>query len=92
MSLWAEHIGFLERTFEQPESLECVRRVRSLSEMNWSQYAADEITEMRGHLMKYPVSVDRSGKVRPLPGCQTFPDMGGNIVGTFVAIQENLTI
>ncbi|GKC19107.1 phospholipase D beta 1-like protein [Tanacetum coccineum] len=32
MSLWAEHIGGLESTFERPESIECVRRVRSLSD------------------------------------------------------------
>jgi phospholipase D1/2 len=30
--------------------------------------------------------------VSPLPGCETFPDVGGNIVGSFIAIQENLTI
>ncbi|XP_059645611.1 phospholipase D beta 1-like [Cornus florida] len=92
MSLWAEHIGFLEHYFEQPDSLDCVRRVRYLSELNWKQYAAEDITEMNGHLLKYPVEVDRTGKVKPIPGCETFPDMGGNIVGTFTAIQENLTI
>ncbi|KAF8380354.1 hypothetical protein HHK36_027839 [Tetracentron sinense] len=92
MSLWAEHIGACEEYFTQPESLECVRRVRSVGELNWKQFAADEVTEMRGHLLKYPVDVDRKGKVKPLPGCETFPDVGGNIVGTFFAIQENLTI
>ncbi|XP_076913644.1 phospholipase D gamma 1-like [Bidens hawaiensis] len=92
MSLWAEHIGGLESSFEVPESLECVKRVRSLSEQNWNQYAADEVTDMKAHLLKYPVEVDRTGQVKPLPGCPNFPDMGGNIVGTFVAIQENLTI
>ncbi|XP_071692922.1 phospholipase D gamma 1-like isoform X3 [Rutidosis leptorrhynchoides] len=92
MSLWAEHIGGLESTFERPESLECVRRVRSLSESNWNQYAAVEVSDMKAHLLKYPVEVDRTGQVKSLPGCPNFPDMGGNIVGTFVAIQENLTI
>ncbi|KAL6536501.1 Phospholipase D beta 1 [Orobanche gracilis] len=92
MSLWAEHTGTLEQCFEQPESLECVRRVRWMGELNRKQFAADEITEMRGHLLKYPVEVDRTGKVRPLPGCETFPDMGGKIIGTFTGIQENLTI
>ncbi|XP_076958556.1 phospholipase D gamma 1-like [Bidens hawaiensis] len=92
MSLWAEHIGELESCFEVPESLDCVWRVRSLSEQNWNQYAADEVTDMKGHLLKYPVEVDRTGQVKPLPGCPNFPDLGGNIVGTFVAIQENLTI
>ncbi|GLU00572.1 hypothetical protein SLE2022_179280 [Rubroshorea leprosula] len=92
MSLWAEHLGGIEDCFTEPESLECVRRVKTMSEMNWKQFAADEVTEMRAHLMKYPVEVDRKGKVRPLPGCETFPDVGGNIVGSFLAIQENLTI
>ncbi|PKI56933.1 hypothetical protein CRG98_022668 [Punica granatum] len=92
MSLWAEHIGTIEDCFTAPESLECVRRVRSIGEMNWKQYAADEVTEMRGHLLKYPVEVDRKGKVKPLPGSETFPDVGGNITGSFLAIQENLTI
>ncbi|KAM5572642.1 phospholipase D beta 1 [Rosa sericea] len=91
-SLWAEHIGFLEDSFNQPESLECVQRVRSLSEQNWRQYVADEITEMKGHLLKYPVDVDQMGKVKHLPGCETFPDVGGNILGDFKVIQENLTI
>ncbi|KAI3710915.1 hypothetical protein L2E82_40711 [Cichorium intybus] len=92
MSLWAEHIGGLERDFERPESIECVRRVRMLSELNWNQYAAVEVSDMKAHLLKYPVEVDRTGQVKPLPGCPNFPDLGGTIVGTFVAIQENLTI
>ncbi|KAJ0968817.1 hypothetical protein J5N97_021694 [Dioscorea zingiberensis] len=92
MSLWAEHIGSLEECFTQPDSLECMRRVRACGEQNWKQFLANEVTEMRGHLLKYPVDVDRKGKVKPIPGCETFPDVGGNICGTFFAIQENLTI
>ncbi|KDP28706.1 hypothetical protein JCGZ_14477 [Jatropha curcas] len=92
MALWAEHVGAIEDCFTQPESLDCVRRIRTLGEMNWRQFAADDVTEMRGHLLKYPVEVDRKGKVRPIPGCENFPDVGGNIVGSFLAIQENLTI
>lgn len=92
MSLWAEHTGTIEPCFEQPESLETVRRVRWMGELNWKQFAANEVSDMRGHLLKYPVEVDRTGKVRPLPGNETFPDMGGKIIGTFSGIQENLTI
>ncbi|KAI9182079.1 hypothetical protein LWI28_021830 [Acer negundo] len=92
MSLWAEHLGGIEDIFRAPESLECVRRVRKLGELNWKQFAAEDVTEMRGHLLKYPVEVDRKGKIRSLPGYETFPDVGGNIVGSFFAIQENLTI
>lgn len=92
MSLWAEHIGGIEDCFTRPESLECVRRLKAIGEMNWKQFAADEVTEMRSHLMKYPVEVDRRGKVRSIPGRENFPDVGGSIVGSFLAIQENLTI
>lgn len=92
MSLWAEHIGGVEECFEQPETIECVRRVRSLGEQNWRRYIADEVTEMKGHLLKYPVEVDRTGKVKALHGCEKFPDVDGNILGSFIAIQENLTI
>lgn len=92
MSLWAEHIGGLEQCFERPESLECVRRVRYVSELNWRQYIADEATDMRGHLLKYPVEVEPTGKIKAISGCETFPDVSGNILGSFTAIQENLTI
>ncbi|CAI8607328.1 unnamed protein product [Vicia faba] len=92
MSLWAEHTGTVEDCFLQPESLDCVRRVRTMSEMNWNQFASNDLTEMRGHLIKYPVEVDRKGKVRSLPGHEEFPDVGGKIIGSFIAIQENLTI
>ncbi|KAK8654508.1 hypothetical protein V6N13_128472 [Hibiscus sabdariffa] len=92
MSLWAEHLGVVEECFTQPESLVCVRQVKLMAENNWKQFAADEVTEMRGHLLKYPITVDRMGKVKPLLGCETFPDVGGYIVGSFLGIQENLTI
>ncbi|XP_078169462.1 phospholipase D gamma 1-like [Carex rostrata] len=92
MSLWAEHTGTSEEIFNQPQSLECVQRVRTMGELNWKQFVADEVTEMRGHLLKYPLNVEQRGKVTSLPGCKTFPDLGGEIGGAFLAIQENLTI
>ncbi|KMT12174.1 hypothetical protein BVRB_5g101220 [Beta vulgaris subsp. vulgaris] len=92
MSLWAEHLAKLEECFTHPESVECVRRVRTLGEQNWVQFAADEVSEMKGHLLKYPLQVDASGLVSPLPGYETFPDLGGKVMGTFSGIQENLTI
>ncbi|PHT54174.1 Phospholipase D gamma 2 [Capsicum baccatum] len=53
-----EHTTTLEQCFERPESLECVRRMILFGEHNWLQYATDEVTEMRGHFLKYPVKVD----------------------------------
>ncbi|CAM0870370.1 unnamed protein product [Alopecurus aequalis] len=92
MSLWAEHIGGLEASFERPETLECVQRVRGIGEKNWRRFVSEETSEMNGHLLKYPVAVDWNGRVTPLPGCAAFPDVGGNICGSFSHIQENLTI
>ncbi|KAE8657708.1 Phospholipase D gamma 2 [Hibiscus syriacus] len=86
MSLWAEHLGVIEECFTQPESLECVRRVKHMPETNWKQFAADEVTEMRGHLLKYHVDVDRKGKVRPLAGCETSQMSEGHIVSSFLGI------
>ncbi|KAJ0017624.1 hypothetical protein Pint_11395 [Pistacia integerrima] len=94
MSLWAEHIGEIEECFNSPESVECVRRVRSLGELNWERYKVDEVTEMKAHLLKYPIEVDPTGNVKPLPGSESFPDVGGNILGSFIPftdIHENLT-
>ncbi|GFQ07074.1 phospholipase d gamma 1 [Phtheirospermum japonicum] len=46
--------GTLEQCFEHLESLECVRRVKWMGELNWRQFEANEISPMRGHLLKYP--------------------------------------
>ncbi|KAI5421518.1 Phospholipase D beta 1, variant 4, partial [Lathyrus oleraceus] len=83
MSLWGEHTGTIEEYFLQPESLDCARRVRTMSEMNWKQFSSKYVTDMRGHLLKYPVEVNRKGKIRSLPGDEEFPDVGGNIIGSF---------
>ncbi|CAN1754288.1 Phospholipase D beta 1 [Linum perenne] len=91
-SLWEEHIGFIEDCFERPESVECVRRVRMIGEENWKEFAGETVTEMKGHLLKYPVEVDRTGKIGPLPGCSSFPDVGGNILGSYIPMQKNLNI
>ncbi|PHT87684.1 Aspartate carbamoyltransferase, chloroplastic [Capsicum annuum] len=40
--------------------------MRVFGEHNWLQYTAGEVTEMRGHLLKYPVEIDRTEKVKLL--------------------------
>ncbi|KAF6176093.1 hypothetical protein GIB67_000187 [Kingdonia uniflora] len=92
MSLWAEHIGGLEQCFTRPESLDCVRRVRQINEWNWSHYISKEIREIKGHLLKYPIEVGPMGRVRPLATFSTFPDVGGDVEGSFCGLQEDLTI
>ncbi|MQL74856.1 hypothetical protein Taro_007229 [Colocasia esculenta] len=84
MSLWAEHLGTVEDVlFREPQAVECVRLVNGLAEANWQAYASDEIQEMTGHLMRYPIQVEKNGDVGTLPGHECFPDMaGGKIAGS----------
>ncbi|XP_057851039.2 phospholipase D delta isoform X2 [Cryptomeria japonica] len=91
MSLWAEHLGTIEDCFLHPERIECVKRVNSLAEQYWNQFVAEEVTDLKGHLLKYPVQVDANGKVGPLPGHEVFPDVGGKVLGAPASLPCNLT-
>ncbi|KAH9569186.1 hypothetical protein CY35_03G118900 [Sphagnum magellanicum] len=55
MSLCAEHLGLLEDLLRDPEMLECVLRVNEMAQANWEQYVAEEVTDMKGHLLPYPI-------------------------------------
>ncbi|KAI6678749.1 hypothetical protein NL676_039545 [Syzygium grande] len=54
MSLWAEHLGDVEDSFREPQSIECVKRVNRIAKWNWKAYVDEDQhnpKEMRGHLM-----------------------------------------
>ncbi|XP_010029630.2 phospholipase D delta [Eucalyptus grandis] len=79
MSLWIEHFGGVEECFIEAGSLECVKRVNKIAENNWKSYK--EQGSLQGHLLWYPIQVDRDGRVGPLPGSEEFPDVCGKVVG-----------
>lgn len=82
----------LENSFEEPESLECVKRVNEVAVDNWNRFTCDELTLLQGHLLKYPIEVDVDGNVNPLPGHENFPDVGGRVLGAHSpAIPDILT-
>lgn len=81
MSLWAEQLGVLEGCYEEAESLESVKRVNEVAVDNWRRFVGDEFSELQGHIMMYPLKVDVDGNVESLPGCESFPDLGGKIIG-----------
>ncbi|KAK6115703.1 hypothetical protein DH2020_007972 [Rehmannia glutinosa] len=81
MSLWAEHIGSNENCFKDPETLECVKYVNGVAEENWKRFTSEQFTPLQGHILKYPVEVDSNGNVKPLPGHENFPDVGGEVQG-----------
>lgn len=91
MSLWAEHMGTVNQCFKEPDNLECVKSVNQIASDNWNKYTAEDFTPLQGHLLKYPVQVDSTGKVRSLPGRETFPDVGGKILGAPTSLPDALT-
>ncbi|KAK3126786.1 hypothetical protein QOZ80_7AG0562520 [Eleusine coracana subsp. coracana] len=91
MSLWAEHLGTVEECFRRPESMECVRLVNQMADDNWASYVSPEMVETRGHLLRYPVTVDHDGRVGPVRGQECFPDVGGKVLGTHSSLPCALT-
>lgn len=84
-------MGMLSDFFHEPQTVECVRYVNKLAEENWLSYESPDITEMNGHLMWYPLKVDKDGGVSPLPGLDCFPDVGGKILGAHSTLPDVLT-
>ncbi|KAI8549395.1 hypothetical protein RHMOL_Rhmol06G0021500 [Rhododendron molle] len=91
MSLWAEHLGKLDKCFKEPHSLACVKSVNKIAEENWKGFSSEEFTLLQGHLLRYPVEVDVNGKVGPLPGQENFPDVGGKVIGARTTLPDALT-
>ncbi|KAJ0251058.1 Phospholipase D delta [Hirschfeldia incana] len=81
MSLWAEHLGKTGDEFVEPADPDCVKNVNKIAEGNWQKFTASEFTELQGHLIKYPLHVDIDGNVSSLPDYDSFPDVGGKIIG-----------
>lgn len=81
-SLWAEHLGVYEDVFDEPSSLECVKRVRELAIQNWDSYVNNTIPTTQPHLLQYPVKVSSAGEVSPLTLTGCFPDTNAPILGT----------
>jgi phospholipase D1/2 len=91
MGLWAEHLAFLDQSFNDPSSLECVHMVNEAAEKNWEQYTAEEVSDLRGHLLPYPYHVTPEGELSHIEGHETFPDIGGKIMGSQTQLPDNLT-
>lgn len=83
MSLWYEHLGMLDDTFNHPESVECVSKVNRMAEKYWDLYAAENTDrDLPGHLLRYPVGITSEGEIAELPGFEFFPDTKAKILGT----------
>ncbi|EFJ26601.1 hypothetical protein SELMODRAFT_441825 [Selaginella moellendorffii] len=81
MSLWYEHLGKLDNAYLHPSSLECVRKVNELADEYWAMFAGEEVVDLPGHLLSYPIGITTTGEVCELPGRSQFPDTKANILG-----------
>ncbi|KAG6517498.1 hypothetical protein ZIOFF_020890 [Zingiber officinale] len=63
-----------------------------VAEENCFRYTAEEIIPLRGHLLKYPIQVAADGEVMSLPGQETFPNVGGKILGVSTPLPDELTM
>lgn len=93
-AVWSEHVGAYHEEFENPGSLECVRKLKELGHENWLAYADDsEVNDLpNGHLALYPYSYnEETGEV--IDSNEVFPDCpGAKICGSSsVAMPNNLT-
>eukprot|EP01090_Pellita_catalonica_P001237 TRINITY_DN10934_c0_g1_i2.p1 TRINITY_DN10934_c0_g1~~TRINITY_DN10934_c0_g1_i2.p1 ORF type:complete len:579 (-),score=94.53 TRINITY_DN10934_c0_g1_i2:21-1757(-) len=87
-SLWAEHLGLCDPYFLTPESAETARKVKAAAMKNWEEYIGDDIIEMVGHLLPYPVTVRDDGSITPLIG--QFPDTPARVEGAAAVMVPNL--
>ncbi|KAF2303843.1 hypothetical protein GH714_023805 [Hevea brasiliensis] len=69
LALWYEHLGFIERSFHHPESVECVQTVNKIADELWEIYASEAFDQdLIGHLLRYPIEVTNDGAVTTMPG------------------------
>ncbi|KAM0949801.1 putative phospholipase D [Dioscorea sansibarensis] len=90
MSLWAEHLASLDPSFKEPNSLDCVQCVNRIAEQNRDNFAAEEYKPLQGHLLKYPIKVNADGKIESF--WETFPDVGGKVLGSPTSLPDTLTV
>ncbi|KMZ58378.1 Phospholipase D delta [Zostera marina] len=91
MSLWQEHLGMVNDLFKEPHSLKCVEKVNNIAKDNWNRFVASEQTKLQGHLLMYPLRVGSDGIVSSISGQETFPDIGGKIIGAHNSLPDVLT-
>ncbi|XP_072977809.1 phospholipase D alpha 1-like [Typha angustifolia] len=85
MSLWYEHFVShcedLSRVVLEPESLGCVRAVRKVAEDLWEKFVGNDVIDLPGHLLPFPIRVSASGELSELPDDGLFPDTKASIKG-----------
>ncbi|XP_077236735.1 phospholipase D alpha 1-like [Tasmannia lanceolata] len=85
MSLWYEHFishnSSIMHIFREPESLQCVWAVKRIAESLWKKFVGEEVLDLPGHLLPFPVRVWEDGTLTELPENGCFPDTKASVKG-----------
>jgi phospholipase D1/2 len=83
MSLWTEHFRSSYSFMKHPWNVECVRKVKELSDHNWKMYIGPSGSVTPGHMLRYPLLVMDDGSIQNLPDHSSFPDFpeGSKVIG-----------
>ncbi|XP_077220239.1 phospholipase D alpha 1 [Tasmannia lanceolata] len=82
LALWYEHLGMLDDSFVQPQSVDCVQKVNKIADKYWDLYSSETLDrDLPGHLLSYPIGVTSEGHVTELPGMEFFPDTKARVLG-----------
>jgi len=92
-ALWAEHCGQVLPEHSLPSSLQCIQKMRHLGKQNLDKFLLPHPIQNDSHLMNYPYSILQDGRIEEIPGFETFPDLGGKVVGaSSYHLPDNLTM
>lgn len=82
MALWREHLGFIDNSFEYPETERCIKLVNLKADEYWNLYAREKLDyDLPGHLLRYPIDVSLNGSITPFQNIEFFPDTKARITG-----------
>ncbi|KAF2368524.1 Phospholipase D C-terminal [Trinorchestia longiramus] len=80
-SLWSEHLGESAPLDMDPGSTQCIQKVHQLAENSLKAFIYMSLPTCSGHLLLYPVTVERSGSIVPRLDCEKFPDTKASVLG-----------
>ena len=55
----------MKELYEKPDGTESMRDLCAIGDKNWRDYTSDEVNDMTGHLMTYPIHVNPSSLPNP---------------------------
>nr|XP_040577067.1 phospholipase D alpha 1-like [Lepeophtheirus salmonis] len=82
MALWSAHLGGHDEAYLNPQSSECLEKVREVTSSFWELYTKDDPEFSDVHMLPYPIHVTEEGEVEALEEpWNCFPDTTAKVLG-----------